>query len=167
MKRSGFTLAELVIVMAIVLMLAAAAITGSIGLLRSLRFSNTFNKLVLMTQQARSLASSARGTDISYYEIEINSHEIKLKTNSSALDSYSLENTGALSFYVSNAADTLCALPANIQFAQGNAQTKFVCNGLADPNPPILKAGVEETKDGDTKKKSFIMHKVSGIPQIL
>lgn len=58
--RPGYTLAELLVVMGILLMLFAMALQGLVNPQRSFAFNNAYQKVIDMVRQARSLAVTAK-----------------------------------------------------------------------------------------------------------
>ena len=69
-NKKAFTILEIIIAIAVILILATAALSGSGGIIRSMRFNNAFNKMVLMVQKAKSLATSGKKTDVKNYKVE-------------------------------------------------------------------------------------------------
>lgn len=66
---AGFTLVEIMVVIAIVMILASAAVLQTSQVQNLLQFNNTFSRLTLMVQRARNLASTETeaGTDFGVY----------------------------------------------------------------------------------------------------
>lgn len=167
----GFTIAELIIVIAIIIILAGAAITGSAGLIRSLRFSNTFNKMIFMVQQARSLAVTGKGTAANYdVLIEMVPLNISIGSSTSAtrdiIETLVLEETTNLKFFASHTGGPSCGTTATIQFERGSGKTSLQCDS-ANPPPSSLTVGIREVEVGVEKRsKTFSIHQAAGIPQI-
>lgn len=163
MKKSAFTLVELMIVVAIVLILAAAATGGALSVLRNLRFSNAFNKAVFIVQEARNLAINEKGTAASY-RVEITGTTLNLFAldSTTAIDSYALQNMPNATFYSRAVGSSGDCTPAEIKFAKGAVKTTLICAG-AD-NPASLIVGLSDPENN--LDKSFTIHKAAGIPQL-
>lgn len=162
--KQAYTIAELIIVIAIILILSTAAISGSAGLIRSLRFTNSFNKMVFMVQQARSLAVTGKGSAANYdVSIEI-PRTISIGSSTAStretLETLTLEATTNLEFFASRT-DGACSTAATIQFERGTAKTSLICDAIQQS---LLTVGVQET--GGARSKTFSIHQASGIPQI-
>lgn len=168
--KKGYTIAELIIVIAIILILSTAAISGSAGLIRSLRFTNSFNKMVFMVQQARSLAVTGKGSAANYdVQLGIATNTISIGSSTAVvreiLETFTLEATTNLTFFASHT-DGTCSTSATIQFERGAAKTSLVCDAV-NPPPSLFTVGVREVEAGvERRSKTFSIHQASGIPQI-
>lgn len=69
-RRLAFTLAEIIVVVTIVIILAGIAFSSTSGVIKNLRFNNAFNKMVLMVQEARNLAATGKDSRASNYGID-------------------------------------------------------------------------------------------------
>jgi prepilin-type N-terminal cleavage/methylation domain-containing protein len=179
--KKGFTIVELIIAMTVILILAGAAVAGSAGLIRSIRFTNAFNKIVFMVQQARSLAVTGKNSAVNdYYMIFDETADPETITlfgdqnNNQTLDTgesieeYRLETTTNLHLHLESLSPT--AVPScgtlRIGFRNGNGETSLVCG--AD-TPANVKIGVEEEPEGGgpaVRSKNFLLHQAAGIPQV-
>jgi prepilin-type N-terminal cleavage/methylation domain-containing protein len=173
MKLRGFTIIELIIVIAILLILAAGAFGGTGGIIRGLRFSNTFNKMILMVQQARSLAVTGKNPDLKSYEVQFNFtapgsmvlQGIRQNDTPQEIERFSLDTQTNLEF----TSEPSCT-QATIRFLNGKAETELICIG-GTLSSPLLTIGLEETASGaagtaPAHQKSFTIHRAAGIPQI-
>lgn len=164
--NKAFSITELIIVIAIILILATAALNTVPGVLQGLRFNNAFNKMVLMVQEARSLAMTAKKS-ADFYEVHFpttgSSQKAYLKSSDEELDTLILEAKTNLKFFFEpdNCAEAI------IQFATVNGKLTITCTGAANPNPQILTVGLKEiVSDKTTRSRSFSIHSASGIPQV-
>lgn len=176
----GFTIIEIIIVIVVILILATAAISGSAGLIRSLRFNNAFNKMVFMVQQARSLAVTERNSDVEAYGVQFNLHEPPNNTiaffadetdNSNdfqldtaptdeTIESFQLESATGIALTAGS-----CLNFAVILFRNGNGEAILNCNGDTDIN--VLTIGLQEVEAGaEIRAKTFSIHRATGVPQI-
>ncbi|MBI5413487.1 prepilin-type N-terminal cleavage/methylation domain-containing protein [Candidatus Peregrinibacteria bacterium] len=162
MKKSAFTLIELMIVIAIMLILAAAAMSGMSSVLRNLRFGNAFNKAVFMVQQARNLAATEKGAAASY-RVEIASDNIKLFADTTLTETYNLQNMPGATFVSQVTGITGNCSTAKIEFAKGAAKTILTCEG-GSANPASLTVALSDT--ANSLNKSFSIHNAAGIPQL-
>lgn len=171
MNRGGYTIIELIIVVAIVLILTASVLAGTGSLTRSLRFNNSFDKLILLVQQARSLAKANKDSSIKSYGVRF---EWDLTTSAVV---FSENQTGTVADEVSSKltlADGTqlkiftpqnCTLSATIRFAAGSADASLRCEGVAKPDVALLTMGIRDTSTAN-KTKTFSIHRVGGIPQV-
>ncbi len=174
--KKGFTIVELIIVIAILIIMAGAALSGTGGIIRGLRFSNTFNKMVLMVQQARSLAVTGKNSDMKWYEVRFSFSSPgtailqgeKQDGTTQEIERLSLDSQTNLSFI-----NPLNCNPATlIRFLNGRAETQLVCEGISQEQVAILTIGLQENAANAApgaaaiRSKSFSIHRASGIPQI-
>lgn len=172
MNSRGFTLIEILIVVAIVAILAAAAIGNSSGLIDGLRFNNAFNKTVFMVQQARNFSSS--GKDNFSHGVQIvngaTSFTIKLFADddgdgsydaSEESENYSLPS--GVSIEVSNlgGSSSECDFPIQILFALRTAEASLKCGTTSTSQ---IKITLTSATLGRTP--SFSITSASGIPQV-
>lgn len=181
---------EIVIAIAVILILAAAALQGSGGIIRSMRFNNAFNKLVLMVQKGKSLATAGKDTSVEKYAIIISLTGISsvYPENTAALVLYkylapkpevlellNLEETSKLYLKTEKADGLKCSQIAAIIFKNGTAEPTLACDGNSvSLNPAaadltnILKISLEE-KDAavnQVREKTFSISNLSGVPQL-
>lgn len=173
MKKHAFTLAELIVVISIIIVLAGASIIGTAGIIKNLRFANAFNRLVFMVQEARSRAVTSRGTAAAYIvtiDLASTKKNIKLtdeNTSSTPIDSFILDAAGAIEFfakYGSPPSRTVCNADASIRFERKTARATLVC-GTSDPIP-LMEFGIEDNQQNPQRTKSFLIHQAAGIPQL-
>lgn len=171
MKHRGFTIAEIIIAITVIIILAAAAITGSAGLIRTLRFNNAFNKMIFMVQQARSLAVTGKGSAAIYdVKLDIVANTISIGSSTAAirepLETLTLEATTNLEFFASRTGG-VCGISAIIQFERGSGKTSLQCDSV-NPPPSLLTVGVvrEVEAGAERRSKTFSIHQAAGIPQI-
>ncbi|GEM_PF-4658226 len=171
--KKGFTIIELIIVISILIVLAGAALSGAGGIIRSLRFGNAFNKVILMVQQARSLAVTGKNSDMKWYEVQFSFvtpntavfQGEKQDATMQVIERFTLDLQTNLSFVSPQG----CS-PAAIRFLNGRAETQLICTG--GPTSPLLTIELEENTPGaaadalPARQKSFSIHRASGIPQI-
>lgn len=166
--KKAFTIIEMLVVIAIVLILSAAAIGGTSGLIKNLRFNNAFNKTILLVQQARNLAITGKDNLIKSYILEFDlaagKATLKSKKESGApseLDKLVLDSASGMTFTASGAA--YCTTTASITFANTTAETALSCVGAgASTYLQVLKIEIRM----DAKTKSFSINKASGVPQM-
>lgn len=177
--KKGFTIVELIIVIAILIILAGAALSGAGGIIRSLRFSNAFNKVILMVQQARSLAVTGKNSAMKAYEVQFNFsspfsavlQSIQQNDVAQEMERFTLDAQTNLS--LTRPSD--CDPPVRIRFLNGRAETQLTCGDGVPPTQAIqLTIGLQESAAGAgagaapalVRSKSFSIHRASGIPQI-
>ncbi|MBI2638694.1 prepilin-type N-terminal cleavage/methylation domain-containing protein [Candidatus Peregrinibacteria bacterium] len=176
--KKGFTIVELIIVIAILIIMAGAALGGVGGIIRGLRFSNTFNKMILMIQQARSLAVTGKNSDMKAYEVQFSFapveailRGIKQDDSVQTIETFVL-NSSSTNLSFSNPLN--CNPATTIRFLSGKAETQLVCEGIAEQNVALLTVGLQETAlntapgavPAIVRQKSFTVHRAAGIPQI-
>lgn len=174
--KKGFTMAELVIVITIIIVLSVAALGGLGSVQRSMRLTNSFNKILLMVQQARSMAVTEKDTTLKNYEVEFNSNvnapdsvivRGNTKDNSPAkeIERYILDQSIKLKLISENNA---CTPKAIVRFVSGNATTQLTCLGIGSDAVVMLKLGIQEVAQGNAQaqSKTFSIHNASGIPQV-
>lgn len=171
----AFTLVELIVVISIVMILSGAAMSGASGVIKSSRFTNAFNKMVFMVQNARSLALAGKDADVEKYEVRVSTVadqagsyrasfvSVKAGNAESVLDSVALPNVFGLRF-TGNAGNSSCAPLATIRFYNPGARTELVCEGAGSPNASAFTLGLAETNGA--RAKTFSIHAAAGIPQI-
>ena len=180
-KSSGFTLGELMVVISIVMILSAVAISSTRGILQNLNFNNTFNKGVFMAQQARSLAvtgadSTKTGYGVQFDASGIKSYSTTEDTTSAStcttpthtiLETYALPASTALKYTSTpNAVATPCDC-AMITFFHGQSTAKLTCEGGGNISmPDSLKITLQGVGPGAEKSKSFSIHRAAGVPQV-
>lgn len=185
MKRKGFTLIEIIIVIAVMLILGGAAFGGAREILRTLRFNNAFNKLVLVIQQARNLAVTNKtqaGTAVIQYVVNISKQTRIVRffadmdgdgyvTSAEEVESYSIPTNDNIILVANDTAlNAPCIEYASIIFTLPSAQTKLVCGAVAIPFSATvfvsqLTLGTQETTTNG-RTKTFTIHEAAGIPQI-
>lgn len=165
--KSAFTLAEMLVVVMIVLILAAAAVRGTSGVLKNLRFTNSFDKMIFMIQQARGLALTSKDSNVKTYEFIIDftakpmkatTFKIKKDEAKQETDRLILDDAGTLKF----TAAPECVNTAAIQFDNGTGDTELICDLTT---PTSFTIGLAESAPGG-KSKTFSIHKAAGIPQV-
>ncbi len=167
MNKKAFTLIEIFIVIGIVLILAAAAINGYRGIAKTMRFNNTFNKIVAIVQQARNMASNEKNTDITAYKIEFaakqdTTHIVTLNSyGATAADKKEIEKlTLNEEMILYPKGSSLCS-SASISFKNGTTETSMMCDAATADSLKI------KLTDADgIYNKEFLIHRSSGIPQI-
>lgn len=177
MKKQAFTLAELIVVISIIIVLAGASIIGTAGIIKNLRFANAFNRLVFMVQEARSRAVTSRGTAAAYIvtiaftsDATTSKKTITLTENPAPtsgppnIDSNTLDTAGSIIFSAKDRSGgspgSACSSSASIRFERKTARATLTCNGTVKN---LMEFGIEET--GRTPK-SFLIHQAAGIPQL-
>jgi prepilin-type N-terminal cleavage/methylation domain-containing protein len=178
MKKSGFSLVELIIVIAIIMILAAAGLTGYGSISTNLRFNNTFNRIIQMVEQARSMAVTGKGTaggygvhiknDIENDTVELFSSNPDDASTYSALshkpiDSEIIKASAKLELKATTEEAMTCST-ATIFFERNTSKTSLYCIAIDLKTPPVLK--IELSTSDASKTKSFSIHKAAGIPQL-
>lgn len=168
MNKKAFTLIEIFIVVGIVLILAAAAINGYRGIVKTMRFNNTFNKIVAMVQQARNMASNGKNTDIKTYKIEFAAQEET--THIITLNSYGATDADKKEIEKLTLNEEIILYPkkdnstcasASVSFKNVTAETSMMCDALTADSLKI------KLSDADSNySKEFSIYRSSGIPQI-
>ncbi|MBP9717686.1 prepilin-type N-terminal cleavage/methylation domain-containing protein [Candidatus Gracilibacteria bacterium] len=182
MNRRGFTLLEILISLTIIIILTAAALSGSRSLTSQLQLNNAMDKVTFMVQRARALAISNKNTDnaneakisaygvvFSFGEQPQNTVRVFAEKESSAnriidQDELAVET---FTFNPSSAAVTALSdaqLPCNnfavIMFEVGTAKTSLYCNDRVNSaNMLYVKARA------GTSEKQFFIHRAAGIIQ--
>lgn len=167
--NEGFTIVELIIVITIVLILSSAAISGTAGLIKNLRFNNTFNKVIFMVQQARNMAVTGKSTGVTSYTVYFYANKVELKAQK-------VGSTDTLSEITLGTDFNLVALPgatgscsdASISFNNGNAETTLTCTGSSSATDvKSLTVSLQEIANSSTGlTRSFSIYSASGIPQV-
>lgn len=157
---------EIMVVVAIVLILGSATVSGSRGVIKNLRFNNSFNQLVFMVQQGRNLAITGKDKNAGSYSIKFdmdNSQKVTLFKNNLDATTTDME---VMAFLGTNGikitSNPACTTNVVIKFISGISKTEITCG--SDPPQPLIILGVQETT-GD-KSKTFSIHQVAGIPQV-
>lgn len=173
MKRPGLSIAELIIVIAIIMVLAATTI-GSIGTIsRNLRFGNAFNKIVFMVQQARSSALTAKGNQEKFgFSMNMAENKAELFSesggNRTVLETTVFASEVGILQYAADAtqAPFPCANTAAVMFDRSSAKVTLVCDGREPP--ALMRFGLKESNNvgADAREKFFTIHRGSGIPQV-
>lgn len=178
MRNKAYSLVELIVVIAIILVLASAAVIGSQNIIKSLRLNNAFNKVVFMVQQARNLAITAKNTfatPVTQYEVRFyldattspQKVEIFAKGPDQVMETYTFNAASGLSVAISNyinaSPTNFCSTPTIIAFEQTTAKTNINCPGTTPPNTPILQIKVQGQ---NANQKTFLFQRGAGIPQV-
>lgn len=188
MDKKAYTLLELMIVVAIVLILAGAAIIGSSGIVKNIQFGNAFNKTVFMVQKARNLAINGKNTAqtpaVNSYAVKFDMpaapglHSVAIVAlgaeetigsgDEEMLETYILTNNMGIELLASDvssgASGTACTGSAVIYFENKTGNVSFDCTGGPDA-PNIMQFGIQETGDATTAR-TFLIHRAVGTPQI-
>jgi prepilin-type N-terminal cleavage/methylation domain-containing protein len=133
MKQAGYTLTEMMIVVAVVGMLAAIAVPSFSGYLRRTRVDGSRNQLLVDFQLARSLAISRRETI----------------TMAFSADQYVIRNAGGTVFRTTPAED-------GVTF-NASADPNFYAWGLADP-VDVTVAGSSLSRDLSLSPTGVVSH---------
>lgn len=168
----GFTILEIVIAIAVILILATAALSGSGGIIRSMRFSNAFNKIILMVQRAKSLATSGKKTDVKSYKVEflLDKGTVNLIADTETaetMDTLELEQTSLLKLTSPSCGDAITY--SVIIFNNQTNEIELKCsNAPGATNESLLKISLEEKDiDGNSvREKTFSINHLSGLPQL-
>lgn len=170
-KNKAFTILEIVIAIAVILILAAAALQGSGGIIRSMRFNNAFNKLVLMVQKGRNLAIASRDTNVEKYEIKIdlasNTADLvkyaKSSTTSESIELLTFTDTSNMSLKA--ASDIECNTTAVATFLNGTSEPTLKCDASA-VNTLKISLREKDAAGNQVREKTFSVNRLSGIPQL-
>lgn len=171
-NKKAFTIIEIIIAIAVILILATAALSGSGGIIRSMRFNNAFNKMILMVQRAKSLATSGKKTDVKSYKVEFLLEEGTVNLIADAgtvetMDTLELEQTSLLKL-TSPSCGNATTYSAIIFNNQTNEIELKCSNAPNATNESLLKISLEE-KDADgnsVREKTFSINHLSGLPQL-
>lgn len=165
--RRGFTLIELIIVISVVLILAGSAIGATGGIIRGLRFTNTFNKMVLLVQQARNLAVTGKDASVTEYQINFSrasqTATLQTKPANTVLDaSLNRLDRQGMYFYSPGNCNVM-----TVTFTNGEGKPALQCSANTVDQ---LIIGLREcpTSACQTVKreKTFSIHKAAGVPQV-
>lgn len=175
----AFTILEIIIAIAVILILATAVLGNSGGIIRSMRFNNAFNKLVFMVQRARNLAIAGKNAEVEKYVVEIFKGTAALFTSpeSATSEILTLPESTNLQFQTKTEINLDCNSIAVIIFKNGVSEPILACDGVAgslNPNPEdianTLKITLEELDASDKNKvvreKTFSINHISGVPQL-
>lgn len=199
-KKRGFTLVEIMVVIAIVMILAGAAVLQSSQVQNLLQFNNTFSKLTLMVQRARNLASTETeaGTDFGVYmegtDIVTGQQKVTLFADRDSDERYDtaiaggeerdekLENAliipegiqvNGIRFGINLQPQNACTRQLLIIFQNGSGNPILYCDGIKVDRSVIdsslSKSGqlqIELNQNATSRQKCFMIHVLSGIPQI-
>lgn len=169
--KKAFTLIEIIIVMALILILTTAAITGTSKILAGLRFNNTFNKLIGMLQNARNLAMAGKG-DESFYQFRVETQHPPYLTwvfspNKGPLETFSIDPS--MNTYELVVTDLTSGLPCpaitDINFAAHTGKMSINCPGIPDEDEAKL-VEFRLTLKATAQEKIFLLHRAAGIPQV-
>lgn len=177
--KKAFTLIEIIIVMAIILILTTAAITGTSKVLKNLRFTNSFNKVVFMIQKARDLAISGKeGGNIAInYTVEIDTSNNFMTIQAEGTSGPREEVEG---YYVLNkdkgyklfandvtSGSTQCPIVVWIKFEIQTGKISVNCPGGLSPPAKVMEIGLQEFPVGPgTREQTILFHRATGIPQV-
>lgn len=167
----AFSVAELIVVIGVVLILAAAALQANGGIQGLLRFNNVFQQTISIAQRARTLATT--NTEYSFgVEIDINERAVKLFRKkdgvSETLESFTAPET--VHFDALNG-DAECATPTVFEFSALAGEVSFTCanapTALTVRFCQVLR-GEKNKRCGDSpvRSRTFVLHKTSGVPQV-
>lgn len=159
--KKAFTLVEMIIVLTVIMIMSVMAISGTSGILGNIRFTNAFNKMLLLVQQASNLSINGKNSDIKNYSVTITpGQDIVLKGDSTEIDKITSADLKEFSIY----AEPNCTV-ATIGYSNGTAIADLTCTGIGAPNDKVnsLKIGL---KKGTTFDKSFLIHKAGGVIQV-
>lgn len=179
MNKKAYTLIELMVVIMIVLIIAAAAITGSAGLMKSLRVGNTFNKIVFTVQRARNLASTGKnqaayGVFFENSPDPTASDKVTIFTDRNGNEQYdsgpvSAELIELITINPSDASLTMsdktsgdleCVNSGLILYKENSGEAILRCGGdLA--NKTLMEFGIVS----EDVERTFLIHRVAGVPQ--
>lgn len=178
-RKSGFTLLELVIVIAVVLILASVAVSQSSSTLDFLRFNKTFNKIIFMVQKTRDLAITAGKSDedvsavFAYYtKFSVvsgvlgvpDAYHVEIFAKKTARDEriedFSVPANISLRIESGVSSCTLSPDPPQLSFSNRTADLSFTCSGVSDP------ASIKVKLSDSSRQKSFVIHKASGVPRV-
>lgn len=168
MKNKAFTILEIIIAIAVILILAAAALQGSGGIIRSMRFNNAFNKILFITQQARNQALNGKNTEVKSYEIKFIIASVPHKVES-INESLNFDAASKLTLTAEAGGATgvtKCISSANISFENVTAKTTFLCDGGGGAEYLRIRMEEKDAADNVVREKSFTLYNTSGIPQI-
>lgn len=176
---SAFTLIEIIIVMAIILILTTAAITGTSKVLKNLRFTNSFNKVVFMIQKARDLAISGKqgGNSTTNYLIELDTSNnfmtIQAEGTSGPREEvegyYVLNNNKGYQLFANDvtSGSTQCPIIVWIKFEIYTGKILVNCPGGPSPPAKVMEIGLREIPVGPaTREQTLLFHRATGIPQV-
>lgn len=179
--KKAFTLIEIIIVMAIVLILTAAAITGTSRILKNIQFNNVFNKLVFMVQTARNLAIAGKtgDTNVRFYDLHVETslnQFLDLRTRNADGSTDSIEfyfiDKNKFKVFSSDITNGIpgidCPQEVHIKFEVGTGKFFVNCPGGLNPEAKIIQVGVKELQENapGTREQSFLIHRATGIPQV-
>lgn len=192
----AFTLVEIMVVIAIVMILASAAVLQTSQVQNLLQFSNTFSRLTLMAQRARNLAftETESGTDFGVYmegtDIVTGQQKVTLFADRDGDERYDpsggdpevsdekLENALVLPQGIKVLGDNFqgpesCTSQILILFESATGNMVFFCNGTKMDkdaiDPSQNQSGqlqINLQQEATDREKCFVIHVLSGIPQI-
>lgn len=177
-NKKAFTIIEILIAITVILILAAAALSGSGGIIRSMRFNNAFNKMVFMVQRARNLAIAGKNADVEKYAVEIFKNTAALFTSpeSATSEILTLPESTKLQFKTKTETGLECISMAIIIFKNGVSEPVLACDGemsgSLDPTSGntanTLKITLQElgASDEPVREKTFSINHISGVPQL-
>ena len=155
--KKAFTLVEIIIVLTVIMIMSVMAVGGTSGILGNIRFTNAFNKMLLLVQQASNLSINGKNPDIINYSVTITpGQDIVLKGDSTEIDKITSTDLKEFSIYC----EPNCTV-ATISYSNGTAVTDLTCTGIGKVNS--LKIGLRK---GTTYDKSFQVYKAGGIIQV-
>lgn len=164
----AYTLVELLIVIGIVLIIAAAAVTGSRGAIKTMRFNSAFNKMVLIVQDARNHALTEKNQNFDYYGVRFTFTAPYIATffgidegnDEQNIETFELDAVSQFGFHTQQN----CTPSAAIKFEKVTAAVQLICEGIANSQITDLIIGLQEL-DG-TRSKTFAVNSAAGILQI-
>lgn len=172
----AFTLIEIIIVTAIIIILTAAAITGASGVVKTLRFNNTFDKVVFMLQKTRSIAIAERKNE-PYYQFMIETQHppyfTQIRTWNEVIEQFEVDPLPGQDYELI-VTDLTSGLPCphitEINFDPKTGKMSINCPGI----PQVDEAKLIEFRlrefpfiSGKSREKIFLIHRAVGIPQVL
>lgn len=174
MSKKAFTIIEILIAITVILILAAAALGNSGGIIRSMRFNNTFNKMILMVQKAKSLATSGKKTDVKNYKVEflLDDGTVNLiadtATGGETMDTLHLGKTSLLKLTSPSCGETAATYSAII-FTNKTNEIELKCSNTPNAgNEPLLRIKLteEDASGKPVREKNFSVSNLSGVPQL-
>lgn len=165
-KIRAYTFTELMIVIAVVLILSAAAITGSREIIKNMKFSNVFNRVVFMVQSARNSALTEKNSAAIYsvkFDIAESESKISIFSDTAQIESFTILMADNLKLFINKSDALPCSSSAELIYSSTSASLSLKCDGGGIS--PSLNIGIKEAAEGG-KSKFFIIHKAAGIPQV-
>ncbi|PIQ78490.1 hypothetical protein COV82_00875 [Candidatus Peregrinibacteria bacterium CG11_big_fil_rev_8_21_14_0_20_46_8] len=182
MNRAAYSIIELLVVVAILLILAAVAVGTANGVLAEQRMNNAYNAVTNLIQEARGNALASKDSQIAEYRITIpqpliaNPNQpvtVVLSSVSTSgaetqLERIDLGNQGLDILFYQDQQQQACNLTSRIMYQTQTGTPIFECAVTAytgNLNTKQIRIEIRERNQQNPRQRLFTIHRASGTPQ--